>query len=197
MISWLQSLDSLHVTRVHSKVAKGSPLFHPTNTNSIGHLSDACTWTELNHVVCVIAKSSVRPSGLIRFLYENLQISVRLYCTLLKTRRSGTLRSGNHHWHFSTTARACRSGYKCNVCRHIVQWIRWPLLSIADFTGTQSCGQWTSENRTIGTRTAIPFLRPAQKHSAHRTVCLVGSQWTQIWTSLFYFSYSWQLFNPR
>jgi len=93
---------------------------------------------------CVLVVCYLSFARIYRFLWD-----------LLKTRRSGTLRSGNHRLYSSTTGRACRGGCKCNVCRHIVQWIRWPLLSIADFAGTQNCGQWASENRTIGIRPAI------------------------------------------
>jgi len=56
VISLSQSLGSLHVTRVQTIFAKGSPLFHPTNTNAMGYLSDACTRTELNHVDCVVVQ---------------------------------------------------------------------------------------------------------------------------------------------
>jgi hypothetical protein len=38
----------------------------------------------------------MHPSGLLRVFCENLQISVGLQYTLLKTHRSDTLRFGNH-----------------------------------------------------------------------------------------------------
>jgi len=89
----------------------------------------------------------------------------RFLWDLLKTHRSVTLRSGNRRWYSSTTARACRGGYKCNVCRHIVQWIRWPLISIAGCLNTklwpvntrkQNYWHSTSNNRFCDPVRSIP-----------------------------------------
>jgi len=87
---------------------------------------------------CVLVVCYLSFARIYRFLWD-----------LLKTRRSVTLRSGNHRWYSSASARACRGGYKCNVCRHIVQC--YPLRT----AGTQNRGQWARENKTIGIRPAI------------------------------------------
>jgi hypothetical protein len=155
------------------QIRKGFSI-HPTNANAMGYLSDElyldgaqpCWPCSDPSRLCVLVVCYVSFARIYRFLWTLVHLdenSPIWYSAFWKL-----------SWHFSTTAIACRGGYKRNVCRHFVKWIRWPLLSIADLlrpVSKRKQNYWhsTSNNRFRDPLRSIPPTgRCGGDHSEHR-----------------------------